>query len=242
MSGDLVIDSDLVVDASAPHAVNTNCPDADGGVTGNCPSGSGNDEHICKCAGVVSSDCAFGTAKCSRLGGDKVHIIGKAKGSSGYALLAYDSSFPAGGTTRMAPYVKVVDVTSTPTVVDTWTVTLTGGSQAFWSTIGGASGDVAGWFYAWNNNDPCTTYIDATRSENDFLDDSTWTTYIAGGFPIVLGNRSGGMGDYIGAARVGRANGDPFGAMPMPVVTSASCIPCQGSQYSLPMKGMDLLK
>jgi hypothetical protein len=55
-------------------------------------------------------------------------------------------------------------------------------------------------------------------------------------------NRSGGMGDYIGAARVGRANGDPFGAMPMPVVTSASCIPCQGSQYSLPMKGMDLVK
>jgi hypothetical protein len=74
------------IDTAAPHDANTNCPVPGGGAAdAGCPGGD--DGHLCKCNGVgtTDTDCKFGTqlTRCSRLGGDKVHVIGRHDATSG---------------------------------------------------------------------------------------------------------------------------------------------------------------
>jgi hypothetical protein len=241
-SGDLVIDSDLIVDSS-PHNGNTSCMKPDGDAGADCPAG----EHICKCNGAETSshDCTFNSAngeRCSRLGGGKVNMVARVDGATGYALLAYDSSFvDNGGRKRFSAHVAVVDVTSaSPPPPTIWAYTLLDGEQTWWSTVAG--GTDAAWIYAWNANDPCLSGIAAERSPDNFLDDDTnWVGYtVAYPFPVVLSSRSGGMGDYIEGMRVGLGNGNPFGTFSVPVPTDAGCIPCQDASDSLQTQGVEL--
>jgi len=59
---------------------------------------------------------------------------------------------------------------------------------------------------------------------------------------ILITNRGGGMGDYIGAIRRGLGNGDPFAVWTQPQATNVlgGCIACQGTAYSTRIRGVEV--
>jgi hypothetical protein len=225
---DLNIVSDTVIDTSVPYDKNTNCP---GSL--DCPATE--EGHVCRCGVLSTSECrASGQPQCSRLGGKKVHLIGRTYSATGQALaiLAYDSSFSEGTNMRFKSHLQVWDVSdpTSPSFIAHWVTTPSGGAQTWNSVVSGGGGtDYLGWFFYQNDGDPCSSSFLGKLSDADGYLLGTWTSgTIRSGFPIVVSDRSGGMSDYIGGARNGLANGHPFATFSHPVITDAgSCITCQ---------------
>ncbi|HEY4121920.1 MAG TPA: hypothetical protein VGM56_28835 [Byssovorax sp.] len=126
------------IDTNSPHDGNTKCPEPGGATDAGCPTTG----DVCKCNGVAPApadpDCAYGVDRCTRLGGDKVHIIGRHDATSGkdLALIAYDKSINEddAGTFRFESHLAVWDVT-TPTApfqVQNWRIT----GVNYWQCLG----------------------------------------------------------------------------------------------------------
>ncbi|HEY4117323.1 MAG TPA: hypothetical protein VGM56_05685, partial [Byssovorax sp.] len=140
----------------------------------------------------------------------------------------------------------VYDVTSptAPSFIAHWVTTPTGGGQTWNSVVGGGNGtDNIGWFHFGHTGDPCSSYFEGHLSTDNGRTSGSFTTgTIRSGSPVVVSDRSDGMGDYIGAVRGGLANGDPFATFSEPELTDAgACIECQDASYSLHVLGAELL-
>ena len=245
-SGSLTIDSDTLINSAAPYAANDNCPVVLG-THKNCTDG-----NLCRCVtsgDLTSGDCRAGTGvyQCARVGGRKVHVVGRMNGTTPVALVAYDGSFTASGTTRFQSFLSVWNVTtpmSAATQVAHWNTTPTGGAQTWNSVVsGGGSTTNAGWFWFGNDGDPCSSQFAGVLSTNNFVSYNIANVRaFASNFPVIVSARSEGMGDYIGGVRHGLVNGHPFATWSLPATTSAACVPCGGQNYQLTVKGVELIE
>jgi hypothetical protein len=220
--------------ANVSYNKNSNC--------GGAPCGAGNN-MICKCTGVASNDC--GTAGCAEVA-PRVHASAKYDSITGkcYVYLGYDRSCAASnGNTYMKAAMSIVDVTAeaNPTVVVTRQASPCTAAHNEFNTRVSAhyfARDAGFFYYRQRDGDACQTYIGAQVDENLAITSITNAGYLTGPFPTMRHDLTRGLGHYSSSLyQFQLPGGWLFDSWSEPVATNIACTSCQGTNYTLSIRG-----